>query len=127
MVRNLHHRKPRSLSGDDSKMNTIRVAPTRHNYWHRLFGNSNPLQIVEKLNSIPSLAKFIFYAVPTKHCLRKRLKFGDGGCRHIEKSQNTWTSMFGSYELDDALSEINQVWLDPEFQIDYFIKQKTRR
>ena len=46
-----HHRKPRSLGGDDTARNVIRVPDKKHQAWHMLFSNLTPAQIAEVINA----------------------------------------------------------------------------
>jgi hypothetical protein len=48
----VHHRKPRSLGGDDSPRNLSYVSRTRHNAWHTLFANWSPTQIARHINAM---------------------------------------------------------------------------
>lgn len=48
----IHHRKPRSLGGDDSPRNLVKVPRAKHTAWHTLFANWSPLQIARHINAI---------------------------------------------------------------------------
>jgi hypothetical protein len=45
-----HHRKPRSLGGDNSERNLIRVDKEKHVLWHRFVGNKTVHEIAEYLS-----------------------------------------------------------------------------
>ena len=48
---NWHHRKPRSLGGDNSDRNVIHVKSSQHQAWHTLFYNCKPHQIAFIINT----------------------------------------------------------------------------
>jgi hypothetical protein len=48
----IHHRKPRSLGGDNSAENTVKVRKNAHRAWHLLFGNADPYMIANIINSV---------------------------------------------------------------------------
>lgn len=47
-----HHRKPRSLGGDNSKENISVVDRDKHDAWHLLFKNHPPERIAIIINNI---------------------------------------------------------------------------
>jgi len=46
----VHHRKPRSLGGGDSRRNRTKLRSDKHKAWHLLFTNFQPHQIAEEIN-----------------------------------------------------------------------------
>ena len=49
---NNHHRKPRSLGGDNSKANISNVCRDKHAAWHLLFKNHPPERIALIINNV---------------------------------------------------------------------------
>ena len=49
---NRHHRRPRSLHGDNSPRNISIVDVESHTLWHRMFQNMPPREIVEEINRV---------------------------------------------------------------------------
>lgn len=47
-----HHRKPRSLGGNNSERNISKVNRDKHDAWHLLFRNYNPHQIATIINNV---------------------------------------------------------------------------
>jgi len=47
-----HHRRPRSLNGDNSSENISVVPENLHNAWHLLFVNDSPEIIAARINNI---------------------------------------------------------------------------
>lgn len=47
-----HHRKPRSLGGDNSPANISVVDRDKHNAWHLLFKNHPPERIALIINNV---------------------------------------------------------------------------
>lgn len=47
-----HHRKPRSLGGENSKENISLVDRDKHNAWHLLFKNHPPERIAIIINNV---------------------------------------------------------------------------
>ncbi len=45
-----HHRKPRSLGGENIDRNMSHVSVSRHRAWHNLFKNMTPEQIAKVIN-----------------------------------------------------------------------------
>lgn len=46
-----HHRRPRSIGGDDEERNLSTVPRIKHEAWHMLFSNASAEQIAEIINS----------------------------------------------------------------------------
>jgi len=51
-VKSRHHRKPRSLGGDNKNENIIIVSQELHRAWHLLFQNLTPEQICTVINTM---------------------------------------------------------------------------
>jgi hypothetical protein len=47
-----HHRKCRSNGGNGDKGNLVEVDRDRHNFWHAMFRNMKPDEIVDEINSV---------------------------------------------------------------------------
>lgn len=77
----IHHRKPRSLGGDDSDRNLSYVTRDRHEAWHRLFSNWSPGQIARHINAMwldPDY-KLVVVTVEELAAVEKFLKQKRGG------------------------------------------------
>ena len=115
-----HHRRPQSLGGSNSSANTSYVPPRLHRYWHTLFGNMNAEQICNQINLSPwkpegvtVVCKFINGApvsLQGNHNSKKNLK-----------CQTAWNSLFGKLTFQEAISYVNNVWLDPSYHF-YVVK-----
>ena len=46
-----HHRRPRSLGGDNSRENLVTVLDCQHRAWHKLFDNYDPHTIARIINT----------------------------------------------------------------------------
>lgn len=66
-IRDTHHRKPRSLGGDDSPRNLSNVLRVEHEAWHVLFANWSPAQIARTINTYWLDHDFKMVAVPVEH------------------------------------------------------------
>lgn len=49
--RTRHHIIPRSKGGSDNPENIVLVLKSKHEQYHKLFGNMNPVEIMHYLNS----------------------------------------------------------------------------
>jgi hypothetical protein len=58
-----HHRKPRSLGGDNSSRNRSIVDRDKHNAWHLLFKNHPPERIALIINNVWLDPDYIFVVV----------------------------------------------------------------
>ena len=47
-----HHILPRSKGGDNQQKNLVVVPAYKHKFWHLLFGNKTPQEILEELKSV---------------------------------------------------------------------------
>lgn len=47
-----HHRKPKSLGGEDRDFNISMVNDKKHQSWHNLFDNKEPHEIAKIINNI---------------------------------------------------------------------------
>lgn len=47
-----HHRKPRSIGGENEERNISRVSTLEHRAWHSLFHNFTPEKICEIINEV---------------------------------------------------------------------------
>jgi hypothetical protein len=58
-----HHRKPRSLGGDNSPRNISIVNRDKHSAWHLLFKNYPPEQIAFIINNVWCDKDYTFYVI----------------------------------------------------------------
>jgi len=49
---NLHHLTPKSRGGKDAKENLLYIRESRHNLWHRLWGNRTLEEVVSLLTRL---------------------------------------------------------------------------
>lgn len=115
-----HHRRPRSLGGDDSPANVSYVPPRLHKHWHTLFGNMNAEQICNRINlsfwrpeGVTLVCKFIN---GTEVSLR-----GGHNSKKRTKCQFALNALFGGLRFYEAIGYINSVWLDASYHF-YIIK-----
>lgn len=47
-----HHRKPRSKGGKDYDSNISIVPSNKHEAWHLLFSNKDPIEIAQIINQV---------------------------------------------------------------------------
>ena len=81
VTNDVHHRKPRSLGGDDSPRNLSVVSRIRHNAWHTLYANWSPVQIARHTNAMwldPDY-KLVVVTVEEISAVEKFLKQRRGG------------------------------------------------
>lgn len=63
---NYHHIKPRSQGGSDLDSNMCFIKMSKHNAWHRMFGNSTPKQVDTMLRNFEKDFEEVFGKVTYK-------------------------------------------------------------
>jgi len=119
---NLHHRRPRSLGGSDSPSNLSYVDKKKHNAFHIIFGNANPLQTAHILGIL--YKDWAFTAIPKPHITN--IRFGQAG-----RSKN-WNKLGIAFDdigwnkktVPTIIKEVNETWIDPDWSIMCFKKRK---
>ena len=71
-----HHRRPRSLGGDNSERNLIELPRSRHCAWHTLFQNWTPERIADEINNRYLDPDVKFVAVPADMVIELQRMFG---------------------------------------------------
>lgn len=59
-----HHRKPRSIGGDNSNRNISMVNQKMHRAWHTLFKNKTAYEIAELINEFWLDPDYKFISIP---------------------------------------------------------------
>jgi hypothetical protein len=100
-MRSKHHRKPRSLGGTNAERNISEVCHKKHEAWHILFVNYPAPMIAYRIEEL-------WY----------------GSYELTEKQKKAWFLLFDGMTSQEILDEINQVWLDPDYEI-RFVRRST--
>ena len=132
----IHHRKPGREGGDDSDENTSRVLLMEHQAWNILFDGypvekiakllerywerfGNPKAFLEAKEKIVSILK-----APKKKTDKRIYKAPElrriralGVRESIAKKMFAWTLLFYGLSVEEIVNVINNIWLDPEFEI----------
>jgi len=125
MVLDRHHRKPRSLGGDNGDWNISLVPHKLHMAYHHIIGNGNPLQLASRLNCLPFLQEYYFTAIPSDHNFAKRVRFGSNGvCKKSHIILDSWNLLFGDMTTFQAVATLNATWVDKDFYLQTFKKRK---
>ena len=99
-----HHRKPRRLGGENSGINISYVRRDEHAAWHILF---------DSLDAQGVIIKFKEYWMR----FGRRISINGEIFGKITKKKRAWQTLFGNKPIHRIISEINDIWLDPEFKI----------
>ena len=119
-----HHRKPKSLlvgkTAGRRKPNVIRVPRSKHEAWHTLFGNASAEEVLKLFRGYCD----IFDLTSRKTKLQKEIYAGwiESRPSHIKK-QEAWDHLFAGMTLDQIVFEINNRWIDPEYEISVKVKE----
>ncbi len=110
---NIHHREPLSLGGKDEPGNRIRVPRGKHRAWHTLFDNFPPRQVFNEFEHFyyifgPGRLEVESYGLPSWKWNRRRPK---------AKLERAWRCLFRNKSLDQILKDINNIWIDPRYEI----------
>ena len=111
-----HHRRPRSLGGSNLPFNVSYVTPKLHKAWHILFGNMNAEQITSRINSFPQKPKGTTIVCDFINGTGVSLR-GKNNSNNRKKCKRAWIVLFGDLSFNDAISCINNIWLDPSYHI----------
>lgn len=121
-LRDVHHRRARSIGGSDLPENKSLVKASAHKNWHILFGTMNAFQICGFLNRS--------YQKPKNMTLVCRyvsgtevLLFGSNGSSDTHKRRVAWDSLFKNMSFSEIIVCINQVWIDPVYQIEIKVRK----
>ncbi len=98
-----HHRKPRSLGGDDSDRNMSHPPPDKHRAWHTLFDNLPAKDVLNLFQAYLGLFSGSEDEWP-------------GSQRFWVKKKCAWEKLFWGLSLHEIVRQINTVWLDPDYQ-----------
>lgn len=131
----IHHRKPKSLGGDDGAHNLVKVPRSHHKAWHALFDNYRPDQILQKIQEY-----WILYSNDHTHEVRqiassvlsslidlysKKLSIEEVEImkekllyhRRWMKRSKAWYLLFGNKDIKEVILIINTKWLDPDYEL----------
>jgi len=120
-----HHRRPQLLGGTykDPLNNISLVHRTPHNHWNTLVGSRDPEGACEKLESLPLPGKpegtmlvCIFMGGTKSH------PGGNSDSPDIDKCVDAWKKLFCRFSFEEAIEQINTIWLDPNYRLE--IRQK---
>lgn len=112
-----HHRRSRSVGGQDIASNISYVKLSDHKHWHTLFGNMNAYQICNQLNvlqiekGVTVICKFI-----NGHEVEKSAT-EDHSSKNPSKIRKAWNGLFGSKTFREAIDCINSTWIDPSYHL----------
>lgn len=118
-ITQVHHRRPRSLGGTDDSFNISYVIKKDHCAWHLLFGNMNAYQIADWLNyHLPFSDERLNIVVVCTFINRSEVKLkGENNSKNKKKTLKAWERLFGKLSFYDAISCINNTWLDPSYHL----------
>lgn len=109
-----HHRRPRSQGGRDDESNISRVVRYEHEAWHLLF---------DSLPATKMFERFIeFYDIcgwnnGNSAARQKRATEWVRSKKSRMRQQAAWHDLFGKMKLEQIVSVINRVWIDPAYEI----------
>lgn len=113
-----HHRRPRSLGGEDDISNISYVRKKDHFAWHLLFGNMNAYQIADWLNHHLIQNKPTNVVVVCKFINGSEVRLqGKNNSKNRIKTLKAWMRLFGGMPFKDAIACINNMWLDPSYHL----------
>ncbi|MBP9669711.1 MAG: hypothetical protein KBE09_05485 [Candidatus Pacebacteria bacterium] len=135
LLRNKHHRRPRSRSGDNSQLNIVHVDAYDHLAWHQIAQNWWATAFIRQLNywQEPLTLErdaFAFTCTPshnirhtTNTSLRKEMMLAKRQSlyRCMNPGQRTaWLRLFG-YEAHPkhVCEQLNDTWLDRDYRVSF--------
>ena len=133
----LHHRKPRRCGGETSKRNISVVLRIEHDAWNVLFDNHPTLKVAELLEgyweifgnnkSLSKSKNLIWYLLESRKKTKKKKNIFNaswlhriealGVSRSFSKKLFSWVLLFNELSLDEIITKINKVWIDPDCQL----------
>ena len=112
MVLTIHHRKPKSLGGKKEDRNNSYVYEPEHQSWTALFYNVDAPEVALRIhyfyNNFGGGKELTRTNFPQKLIRSKKDRI---------KMKRAWRVLFGGLPLQEILSTINQVWLDPDYRL----------
>lgn len=117
-----HHRRPRSLGGDNAPYNKSYVDNILHSSWHNIFGNMNAYQIANHINlfDIPYKPNNIYIVCKFING-EEVLKNGSSNknfTKNESKMMESWYKLFcKTKNFEEIIAYINNVWLDPSYHL----------
>lgn len=109
-----HHRRLKSDGGSNSSRNISRVPLWKHRAWHTLYQDMEP----EDVGVMFRQDYEVFGTDMVKSDLMVELhqKWANN-TRDKIKRREAWYALFAEMTLDQIVTEINTVWIDPDFHI----------
>jgi hypothetical protein len=113
-----HHRRPRSLGGNDSLSNISYVEPNKHKAWHTIFGNMNTYQIVNILNKLKYKPNNIYITCEFING-NEVLKSGiNNNSKRDSKISYSWYQITkGCESFEEIIKYFNNTWIDPSYKL----------
>ena len=109
-----HHRNPESNGGDWSDRNISKVCRYKHEAWHLLFDNL----LMPKMFICFLFFFKIFGACDVTSNKQKRIiRNWIGTSKPRAKKYQAWLSLFQGLSIEGIIVEINQVWIDPDYEL----------
>jgi hypothetical protein len=110
-----HHRKPTSIGGEKKALRNISHVPLfKHKAWHVLYQDFEAPHIIEIFATDYEIHGIDVYKTP----LLKQLH--EGYANNTEekiKRNRAWYTLFQGKTLEQIINEINNIWLDPDYEI----------
>lgn len=118
-----HHRKPQSLGGRDDTENISLVYRYKHEAWHLLFDNLPAQKMFEKFLEFydvfgPENSRSPFQTRIIQEWVRAR--------KSRIKKLHAWKALFDNMSTVQIVSEINQIWIDPDYRLFIEIERTAR-
>ena len=101
------------MGGGDNDKNKSLVERYKHEAWHVLFDNFPALQMFQKFKDFYEVFGFNGESEFQKRRAREWVRTK----KSRMKKQQAWRDLFGSMGLAEIVQIINDVWIDPDYEI----------
>ncbi len=116
-----HHRRPRSLGGNNAPYNKSYVESTMHCAWHNIFGNMNAYQIANHINEMSLPYKpdnmYIICKFINGEEVQKTGASDKNFTKDASKMEKSWNRIFYKMDFYEIVKYINNVWLDSSYHL----------
>lgn len=108
-----HHRKPKSITRDDSRRNISHVDRLDHDAWHMLYKELAAPDILIQLRI--DLEVYGIAPIPSQLVRSLLEKYANNTTEKIKRT-HAWNKLFREMNLREILDVINRLWLDPDYE-----------